>query len=120
MEQNMLRDFIDADLVILLMPRGTDYKYVYQTKLPNGSNFVWSQHTVVCEGRLAIARAEKNFTFPTSQVVVDGESFVQIEFPKELITDKIRENKVYWRVLATRNDEGAETVELTRGEIWLK
>jgi hypothetical protein len=115
----MIIDFSDANKAIHGMERGTDDSYIFKPTLENGSTFVWGQYTVVCEGRLAIASALKNFNFPVSSIMVEGEPYVKIDFPKTIITTSIRESKVYWKVLATHLIS-TNTILLNYGELWLK
>jgi hypothetical protein len=115
----MIKNFSDANLDIFVMARGTDGEHSFRPTLENGSTFVWDQYTVVCEGRLAIANETADFTFPTSYEF-DEFGLIDIFFPKELIKTSIREGKVYWRVLATKNDEVGKTILLKQGEAWLK
>jgi len=112
----MIKDFSDANLAIFAMARGTDGEYSFTPTLPDGSTFVWSDYTVVCEGRLAIKSETPDFMFPTSWEF-DEFGLIDILFPKTMITNSIREQKVYWRVLATK---AGKTILLKQGEAWLK
>lgn len=113
----MIRDFSSVNTDIVVMTRGTDGDHSFIPSLEDGSAFIWADYDVICDGRLASASAEKNFTFATSYEF-DEFGLVDILFPKEVITTTIREQKIYWRVLATHKIKG-NTILLRRGELWL-
>lgn len=115
----MLKDLRDANMDIVVMHRGTDAEHKFVPILDSGSTFVWDQYDVVCEGRVAIANEKKNFLFPVSYAPDDELNLVKVEFPKTIVTDYIRETRLYWKVIATHKVSGKSTV-VKYGEIWLK
>jgi hypothetical protein len=50
----------------------------------------------------------------------DDVSTLVITFPASIVTSNIREQKIYYKVFATRNVEGGETIVVNYGEVWLK
>lgn len=104
---------------VVTMARGTDGSYNFQYTLESGSAFVPSNYVLVAEGRLAYANEVADFTFPVTSANSDSGWVMTIQFPKADITTLLREQKVYWRVLATTNDEAAQTILINHGEIWL-
>lgn len=115
----MPKDFSDAKKGIIVMPRGTDGEFQFIPTLDDGTTIAWDQYDVVCEGRLSIASADYNFLFPVSFDNTGLTPKVTIAFPKAMITDSIRESKVYWKVLATKTAD-SKTILLNYGEIWLE
>jgi len=115
----MLKDFRDKNLDIVIMFRDTDAVHNFQYTLPSGSVFVPNQYTITCEGRLSYANEKSDFQFTVTPVTIDGESWLSIAFPSTLITSYIRENKIYYKVLATPT-AGTGTFVINYGEIWLK
>lgn len=115
----MLKDFRDKNMDIITMFRGTDGSHKFQYTLESGSTFVPSQYDIVCEGRLAYANEAKDFTFPVSEVIYDGESYLVIVFPKTMVTPFVREQKIYYRVFATPK-AGGDTFVINYGEVWLR
>lgn len=114
----MLKDFRDENNNIVTMFRGTDASYKFQYTLDSGSVFIPGQYTIVCEGRLAYANETPDFTFDVVSEQIEGQWYMTIKFPKTDITDSVRENKVYWKVLAT--DSASDTFIISYGEVWLK
>jgi hypothetical protein len=115
-----MKDHRDKNMDIITMFRGTDKTYQFQYTLDSGSVFVPSQYNIVCEGRLAYGNETKDFEFPVTEVIFEDESYLVISFPKTLVTSNIRENKIYFKVFATRDVEGGETIVINYGELWLK
>jgi hypothetical protein len=115
----MIKDFMDGNKAILTTFRGTDTSYQFPYVEDNGSVFIWGNYTVTCEGRLSSAIEKSDFAFPVSQVLSEYGYHIMINFPSTIVTNNIRENKIYWRVLAKDN-----TTLLTKviryGELWLK
>lgn len=114
----MLLDFRDKNLDIKIMYRGTDATHNFQYTLDNGSVFLPSQYTVTCEGRLAYANETADFAFPVAFANTDSGWVGTITFPKTLVTTTIREDKIYYRVLAA--DNSGNTFVINYGEVWLK
>lgn len=114
----MLLDFRDKNLDIKIMTRGTDATHNFQYTLDDGSVFLPSQYTITCEGRLAYMNEAADFTFPVSSVNTDSGWVMTISFPKTLVTTTIREDKIFYRVLAA--DTNGNTFVINYGEVWLK
>ena len=115
----MIKDFRDGNKRILTMTRGEDKTLDFIYVEPSGSIFNWEAHNIVCQGRLSQAGLYKDFSFSVSKVVIDGQAYGRILFPSSLIIDRIRENKIYWKVIAT-TITGGEVKVIQYGEIWLK
>lgn len=112
-----MAQFIFNNVNVVTMAKGTDASYSFQYTLPSGSVFIPANYTIVCEGRLATMNETADFTFPVSSTQVDTGWVNTIQFPKSDITSLLREQKVYWRVLAT--DSSGQTSLINSGEIWL-
>jgi hypothetical protein len=113
-----MANFSFNNVDVVTMARGTDAAYSFQYTLPSGSVFVPANYTIVCEGRLAIDNETADFTFPVTSVNDPTLGWIlTISFPKTNITYLLREQKVYWRVLAT--DSNGLTSQINKGEIWL-
>lgn len=115
----MLKDFRDGSKDIITMFKGTDKTHLFQYSEPDGSAFIWSNYTVICEGRLSPMSIKNELVFYVNRVLLDEGYFIKATFPSSLITEKLRENRIYWRVIATNNID--QTKQIIRyGEIWLK
>ena len=114
-----MKSFVDGNKVIIRQFRGEDKTYSFNAPTVNGQVF-WSFYTVTVEGRFSpnSNSLTPDFVFPISSAIVDSVSIGTITFPSSLITEQIREDKIFWRVNAKNNDTGAVSVILY-GEIWL-
>lgn len=115
-----MKDFFDGRKVLISQYRATD-KYYDFVALPetSGSAFIWSNYVVTSEGRLASTSPKVNFVFPITTNIIDSQTIGRITFPSTLITEQIREDKIFWRVNATNISTGLVHV-LVYGEIWLE
>lgn len=102
---------------VVTMVRGTDSSFDFQYTLDSGSVFTPSLYTIACEGRLAYANEVADFVFPVTSANSDTGWVQTISFPKTIVTEYIREQKIYWKTLAT--DSNGKTILISHGEIWL-
>ena len=112
--------FSDGNKVIVKMFRGTDIFYSFPAPVLDGTAF-FSFNTATAEGRFSpnSVSVVPDFVFPvTGSVNSDSVSIATISFPSTLITEQIRENKIFWRINAVNNASGLSSVILY-GEIWL-
>jgi hypothetical protein len=118
-----MNDFRDGNKVIIKQFKGTDKSYDFVVAPDaSGSSFIWPNYVVTAEGRFSSAGTKviPDFVFPVTYRVVDGASVGTIVFPSTLITEKIREDKIYWRINASKITVGAPNIEvILYGEIWL-
>lgn len=115
----MLKDYQDGNRAVLCMHKGTSRIHNFFYTEESGSVFNPNNYTIVCEVRLCSADFAPAFTPEVSFVELDGRYMGMITFLRDNIHTKIRENRLYWRVLATPN-EGDGTIVINRGEIFLK
>ncbi len=115
----MLKDFRDGNKDVITMFRGTDKTHSFRLIEESGSRFLWSNYTITCEARLAVANETPDFILPVDRYEYDGIQFGIILFSKEFIDGYIRENRITWRVLAT-NKTTNQTKVLNYGEVLLK
>jgi hypothetical protein len=118
-----MKDFRDGNKVIIQQFKGTDKSYDFVVEPDaSGSSFIWPNFVVSAEGRLSSASTKllPDFVFPVTYRVVDGVSIGTIFFPSTLITEQIREDKIYWRVNAHVISVDVPNVRvILYGEIWL-
>ena len=115
----MLKDFRDGNKDLITMFKGTDKTHLFQFTEDSGSVFIWSNYMVTGEGRLYSSKVNKDFIFNVTKVTIDDQVFGSIVFPSSIITSNIRENRVYWKVLAQNITTGQIQV-INYGEILLK
>jgi hypothetical protein len=115
----MLKDFRDGNKDLITMFKGTDKTHLFQYTEDSGSVFIWSNYIVTAEGRLYSSKQTKDFTFSVSKVVIDDQTYGSIVFPSSIVNTNIRENRIYYRVLA-QNITTSEVKVINYGEILLK
>lgn len=110
-----MKDIRDKNKDLITMFRGTDKTHKFIAK-----DFIWNQYNVTCEGRLSSASEVADFSFNiTNYTDADGVELGMILFPKDVITNYIRETRFYWKVLATHKINLTTTV-INYGEVMLK
>lgn len=114
----MIYDYNDKNLAVAVTVKGTDSNYTFIPKLPSGSTFVWSEYVVTCEGRDSPLQFDPDYMFPVSLGDIEGELALVVTFPKETITNDIRESKIHWRVLIQGISDHL-TTQILRGELQL-
>lgn len=117
----MIKDFRDANKDIIVLFRGTDSTHKFNYMNEDGSSFVGSDYNLSCECKVAYWAGKVYFS-PAVQYVLDPElglDYVEIDFPRTIISDNIRENTLYYRVLAAHKITGDVKV-INYGEIWLR
>ena len=116
---SILKDFRDGNKALITAFKGTDKTYIFNYVEESGSAFIFENYDVTCEGRLASANEIPDFTFPITKVFVDDENRLMVLFPATIITSFIRENRVYWKVIARHKTSGLSKV-INYGELMLK
>lgn len=114
----MLKDYQESQLDVLVMSRGTDRTHLFQYIEDTGSSFNWGLYNVTCEARLSTANAKADFLVPVTPIVIDGVTFGILNFSNTLINNSIRENRIYWRVVAEHKIE-LDKIIINRGKIYL-
>lgn len=120
-----IKDFRDGNKYIITMFRGEDKTIqIFHTE-PSGSLFNPLTYTMRVEGRLSQSRSAYNFLFPIESVDQEDQ-IITIKLPASIINNSLRENKIYWRLIAEESVEVngfpviLNTIIFAYGEIWLK
>lgn len=111
-----LRDFKSGDKTFISMIKGTDRFYDIYLKEDDGSTFLWDTYTIKAEGRYSTLSADPDFTFDVNPISIDNLGYGRMVIPAVDINDKIRESRIHFKVLATKN---GSTRVICYGEIWL-
>lgn len=117
-----IKDFRDGNNVIISMMKGEDKSYTFYLVESTGSVFNWNNYFLTAEGRFAEVTEVPDFTFAITNAVNpdDGRTYGTITFPAAMITQYIRQDKIYWKIYAYTKDPVLSTGRVVLyGEIWL-
>ena len=114
----MIKDFRDANKDIVTMFRNEDKTHDFYCIDANGISLDTSSRTFVCEVRSSSAQEFPSFNVDVQTLSdTDGIKFYRLSFSGSVISESIRENKLYWKVYSILN---SKNTVIKYGEIWLK
>jgi hypothetical protein len=113
----MIKDFRDGNRDIIPMFRNEEKEHTFYYFNNDGSALP-NNMTLICEVRTSADKELPDFNIPvTIDFDSDGIAFYKLTFLAATINDRVRENKLYWKVYTVMRYRNQV---IRYGEIWLR